>query len=62
MIVMVKLMILKKNQEKHTAVPDVIKYLNTVLHSQDTGSHTTRTLHENMNVKFALNNFQGKMD
>ena len=41
MIVMVKLMILKKNQGKKIAVPNVIKYFNTVLHSQDTGSHTS---------------------
>ena len=61
MIVMVKLMILKKNQEKTIAVPNVIKYFKTVLHSQDAGSHTTRILHQNMNVKLPLKIFQGKM-
>ena len=44
-IVMGKLMISKKkkkkNQEKSIVVPNVIKYLNTVLHSQDTTSLTT---------------------
>ena len=43
---MVKLMISKKkkekkNQVKNIVVPNVIKYLNTVLHSQDTKSLTT---------------------
>ena len=43
-IVMGKLMIStkkKKNQEKSIVVPNVIKYLNTVLYSQDTTSLTT---------------------
>ena len=40
MIVMVKLMILKKNQT-NIAAPNVIKYFITVLHSQDTGSRIT---------------------
>ena len=35
MIVMVKLTILKKNQTNNIAAPNVIKYFNTVLHSQD---------------------------
>ena len=60
-IVMVKSMILKKNQERNIAVPKVIKSFNTVLHSQDKGSHTIRILHQNMNVKLALKNFQGKV-
>ena len=33
---MVQLMILKKNEGKNKAVSNVIKYINTVLHSQDT--------------------------
>ena len=41
MIVMVKLMTLKKNQANNIAAPNVIKYFNTVLHSQDTGSRIT---------------------
>ena len=41
MIVMVKLTILKKNQTNNIAAPNVIKYFNTVFHSQDTGSRIT---------------------
>ena len=40
MIVIVKLMILKKNPEKNIAIPNVTKYFCTFLHSQDMGSHT----------------------
>ena len=32
---------LEKESRKNVAVPNVIKYFNTVLRSQDTGSHTT---------------------
>ena len=45
MIVIFKLMILKKNQEKNITVWNMIKHFNTVLCSQDTGIHTTRILH-----------------
>ena len=48
MIVMIKLMILKKDQ-KNIAVTNVIKYFNTTLHCQHTGSHTTSLI--NINTK-----------
>ena len=40
---------LEKESRKNVAVPNVIKYFNTVLRSQDTGSHTTSLI--NINTK-----------
>ena len=40
---------LEKESRKNIAVPNVIKYFNTVFHSQDTGSHTASWI--NINTK-----------
>ena len=41
---------LEKESRKNIAVTNVIKYFNTVLHSQVTGSHTTSLININTNT------------
>ena len=41
---------LEKETRKNMAVPNVIKYSNTVLLSQDTGSHKTSLINKNTKI------------
>ena len=47
---------LEKESRKSVAVMNVIKYFHTVLHSQETGSHTTSLI--NINTKTIICNFR----